>query len=69
MLNISESSYVTLCALVLEAMEAESDARPLLARVAEELAAAASSGLSEAFLNDAGKRAALEKAGMIRRAS
>lgn len=66
MLEISPASYMTLCALVSEALQTESDATPVLERVAAELAQAA---LPAELANDASKRAALEQAGFIRKAS
>ena len=68
MLQISTASYLTLCALLHDAMQVESDAGPVLARVASELSLAAA-GLPADLRSDVQKMAALEQAGFIRRAA
>ncbi len=65
MVQISTTSYLTLCALVRDAMQVESDASPILARVATELSLSPA-GLPPELLSDNRMVAALQDAGFIR---
>ncbi|MEJ0063870.1 MAG: hypothetical protein WDO70_11960 [Alphaproteobacteria bacterium] len=66
MLNVSTGTYLTLCALVRDAMQVESDASPMLARVARELSLASHDVLPSELKKDTRKVAALAEAGFIR---
>lgn len=65
MMKISANSYMTLCALVSDAMQVPSDASPMLAQVASELALT-DNRMPTDLRNDPRKMAALRQGGFIR---
>jgi hypothetical protein len=67
MVEMSPATYMTLCALVRDALEVDSDAAPLLKRVADELALAGMDNLPEEITSDPRKMEALERAGFVRK--
>ncbi|MBI1273176.1 MAG: hypothetical protein GC131_03710 [Alphaproteobacteria bacterium] len=60
---------MTLCALVRDAMQVETDALPLLQRVADELALAGMDNLPEEIAADPRKMEALASAGFVKKAA
>lgn len=65
MLQLSAKSYITLCALVSDAMQVPSDASPILAQVASELALT-DNRLPTDLRNNPKKMAALRQSGFVR---
>lgn len=66
LVELTPAAYLTLCGLVKDALEVESDAKPLLQRVAHELAGASAGGMIDSELAEApGRVEKLRRAGFI----
>lgn len=68
-LKISTTTYLTLCALVRDALQVDSDAAPLLRRAAAELAAAMANQIPDDLIDSPEKLEALQRAGFMDRAA
>lgn len=67
LVELSPAAYIALCGLVKDAMEVESDARPLLDRVAHELMGAlAGDMISSELMEQPDHVAALRRGGFMR---
>ncbi|MER2520740.1 MAG: hypothetical protein ABTQ34_08655 [Bdellovibrionales bacterium] len=68
MIELSPTAYTVLCGLVMDNMMTDSDAAPLLRRVAQELGAIASGGMIPSELvEDPTRLEALRRAGFVAR--
>jgi len=68
LVELSPTAYLALCGLVRDALEVESDARPLLEKVAEELMGATAGGMiSSELAEDPGRLDALRRGGFLAR--
>lgn len=66
LVELSPQSYLTLCALVRDALEVESDASPLLRKAASELMGATAGGMIPSELaEDPNHLTALRRAGFL----
>ena len=66
LVELSPTAYLALCGLVRDALEIESDASPLLARVADELMGATAAGMIDSELLENPRHvAALRRGGFM----
>ncbi len=69
MVQISPTAYITLCALIRDAMQVDNDATPVLKRVADELALGTLDKLPEEITSNPRMVEALVNAGFIKQAA
>ncbi len=67
LIELSPAAYLALCALVRDAQEVDSDASPLLDRLAQELSGATAGGMIPSELAESPQQlAALRRGGFLR---